>query len=556
MPQLPGLIKLDETPLFGATRRSFDSLHSHWQHRTPQRIMRTHYRISILTLLGFAVLDAGAQAGSLDPTFGSSGIVTTDVDQVQNYGYGSVMQPDGKIVVVGGSYGPVDTVFTVLRYAGDGALDPTFGAGGIVQLNFNGLEAQGLEIALQTDGRIVVGGIATGTNYDFGLARLMPDGSLDSSFDGDGYMITNAGPSYDLICSVLVQPDGRILIAGIAFSPGANSWAIMRFEADGSPDTTFGTNGIASEPADTATTTLPTAMALQPDGKILMAGRQGSAGTEDFGLTRRNADGTPDLSFGNNGWAIWDINSTIDQPGSLLIQPDGKIILCGVSTMNIAPFDWGVTLLRCDSDGSLDNGFGLGGIVTNPIAADYIPSVKSAFQQDGKIVTVAQFNDSGVYKIILQRHTPTGGLDPTFDLDGSVITVANSQYNFANDVLVQPDQRILVTGSSGLDILLLRYLNDIDIGVAEFNEGTAAPTVFPNPVGDHTSFSYDLSSDEHVSLTALDGAGRTVCRFLADPVRSQGHHMEELDLSGLAAGQYTLVLSNGKGATSVRVQKL
>lgn len=496
-----------------------------------------------------------AQAGALDPSFGNGGIVTTDVDQVQNYGYGSVMQPDGRILMVGGTYGPVDTVFTVVRYASDGALDPTFGAGGIVQLDFNGSEAQGLEIALQTDGRIVVGGIATGTNYDFGLARLMPDGSLDPSFDGDGYLITSAGPSYEFLAGLLVQPDGRILIAGISFSANNNPWAIMRFQADGSLDTTFGNNGIASEPADTATTTFPTALALQPDGKILLAGRQGSAGTEDFGLTRRNANGSPDLSFGNNGWAIWDINATNDQPGSLLVQGDGKILVVGTSNMNSPPFDWTETLLRCDANGSLDPSFGQGGIVTNYVASDYLPSVKSAFQQDGKIVTAAQFNDAGSFKIFVQRYTTGGALDPTFDLDGSVITIADPSYNFANDVLIQPDQKILITGSTGSDILLLRYLNDIDIGVVEFTANESTMLMHPNPVSDFTMLDYTIEEEGSLSLRLLDLHGREVRTIFSNEERPAGEHRETLDLSDLSAGSYVLVLSSAVGGVSVKVLK-
>ena len=496
-----------------------------------------------------------AQAGTLDNTFGTGGMVTTDIDLVQNYGYASVLQPDGRILVVGGSYGPVDTTFTVLRYESDGALDPTFGTGGIVQLNFNGLEAQGLEIALQSDGRIVVGGIATGVNYDFGLARLMPDGSLDPSFDGDGYLITNAGPSLDFLVSVLVQPDGRILIAGISFHPGANPWAIMRFNADGSPDATFGVGGIASEPADTATTTLPTAMALQPDGKILMTGRQGSAGTEDFGLTRRNADGSPDLSFGVNGWAIWDINSTNDQPGSILVQADGRIVLSGVAAINTSPFDWGVTLLRCNSDGSLDGTFGIGGITTGYVDSDYLPVVSSAFQADGKIVTAAFFNDGGNWKVLVQRYTAAGSPDPTFDLDGSVITDPTVSSEWAYDVLIQPDQKIVVTGFSGPDIMLLRYLNDADVGVADLSGGTSAAWVHPNPVGDHSTFSYDLRQAGLFTLIAVDASGRTVRRFFDAQPRTQGPHDEQLDLQGLAAGTYILLLRSAEGTTSMKVLK-
>jgi len=511
------------------------------------------------SIFSFACLSAGiirGQAGGLDNSFGNGGVVTTDLSGVQNYGHASVLQPDGRILVVGVSYGPVDTTFTVLRYESDGALDPTFGTGGAVQLNFNGSEAQGLDIALQADGRIVVGGIATGVNYDFGIARLMPDGSLDPSFDGDGYLITNAGPWSDSMCSLLVQTDGRILIAGISFSPNAGPWAIMRFEADGSPDPTFGIGGIVTEPADTATVTLPTAMALQSDGKILLAGRQGSAGTEDFGITRRNTDGSPDLSFGTNGWAIWDINSTNDQPGSIVVQPDGKIIVCGASGISAPPWNWSMTLLRCNADGTLDNSFGQGGITSVYGGSELLPIARCALQFDGRIVVSSFIRTMGGNDMLkLYRCTSNGLLDPSFDLDGSLISDPTSSSEWAYDVLIQPDQKIVVAGLSGADIMVLRYLNDLDIGVAEFAMDAGTALVYPNPINAASSFTYTLTKEESLTLQVFDATGRVARSLFSNAKRPPGEHRETLDLSGLAAANYTVVLSSAEGSVSVKVVK-
>jgi len=253
--------------------------------------------------------------GSLDHSFGSGGMVTTQIGQ-QSSAWAVAVQPDGRIVAGGGSWDGTTEGFGLARYEADGSLDPSFGSGGTVTTLENGLGDVGA-LALQPDGKIV----AVGDN--FSLARYEPNGSLDATFGSHGVVRTENGYAY----AAALQPDGKVVVAG-----GFGPFVLARFDADGSPDTTFGSGGAVQ------TQFAPgfggaRGVAIQPDGKIVAAGGAQDGVIDTFALARYNPDGSLDPAFGSGGKVLTGFSAGYhfvwaDSSG-LALQPDGKIVVAG-----------------------------------------------------------------------------------------------------------------------------------------------------------------------------------------------------------------------------------
>ena len=272
--------------------------------------------------------------GVLDNNFGFSGMVILDLGSA-DFGQSVVIQPDGKILVGGSS----NANFALVRFQSDGTLDTSFGLGGQTIIDF-GSSDYARSVVLQPDGKIVVAG---SSNFDFALARHLPNGMLDSSFGYGGKIIMDLG-SYDYAGSATLQPDGKILVAGYSNF----NFAVARFLPNGMLDTNFGSAGKAM--TDLGSTDSGESVILQPDGKILVAGFR----YEDFALVRYLSDGTLDNSFGFSGRVMMDFGST-DRGESLALQPDGKILMTGSAIVN---GNDNFALVRYLEDGSLDTSFG------------------------------------------------------------------------------------------------------------------------------------------------------------------------------------------------------
>lgn len=308
--------------------------------------------------------------GTLDPTFDGDGKVLTDFDGRGAAAYDVVIQPDGKVVAVGGvDGGPNQLDFAVARFNQDGSPDPTFGAGGLVTTDF-GSSDDASSVSLQEDSRIVVAGQTD--LRDFALARYNPNGSLDNSFDGDGKVTINF--SYvDRASDVAIQADSKIIVVGSTVPPvGDWDFALARLNPDGSLDTRgldphmdapFGTGGTVTTDfaggGDEATS-----LAIEPSGKILVAGLATPApGQEggDFGLARYHIDGSLDPSFGSGGKVTTRFSAGEDWPRGVVFQRDGRIVLAGNSG-NTGPGSFDFALARylvrgcCDVGGSPPGG--------------------------------------------------------------------------------------------------------------------------------------------------------------------------------------------------------
>jgi uncharacterized delta-60 repeat protein len=363
-----------------------------------------------------------AQPGSLDLSFDNDGKVVTDIGSGNDYGWSAAIQIDGKIVVAGNIDNGSNRDFALVRYNADGSLDNTFDSDGKVTTVIGSGNDYGNSVAIQCDGKIVVAGSSNnGSDDDFALVRYNTDGSLDNTFDSDGKVTTDFGSTDESGYSVAIQSDGKIVVAGGIFNGSNNDFALVRYNADGSLDNSFDSDGKVTT-AIGSSYDYGHSVAMQSDGKIVVAGSSndgpGNNPFDYFALVRYNADGSLDNTFDSDGKVTTDIGSRDDIGHSVAIQSDGRIVVSG-NTYSGSVYDF--ALARYNSDGSLDNTFDSDGKVTTDFGdIDYGGS--AAIQSDGKIVLAGS---SGIWPNIdfaLARYNADGSLDNTFDSDGKVRT--------------------------------------------------------------------------------------------------------------------------------------
>jgi uncharacterized delta-60 repeat protein len=322
--------------------------------------------------------------GTLDSSFGSGGKVATDFFNDCDEVVALMLQPDGKIIAAGGAYGgtsfslSTSNDIAVARYNADGSLDSSFGFAGKVNTDFSRGYDVGSGVAVQADGKIVVSGTqyVTSTSADFLLVRYGTNGALDQSFGSNGRVMTDFSGGSDVALDVVVQPDGRIIVAGSAFITATKSdFALARYNLNGSLDTSFGANGRVTTDF-TGDHERGYAVALQSDGKIVVAGQSFSGGTSaDFALARYLSSGGLDYNFGLLGRLTTDFSSLSNDAFALAIQSDGKIVLAGRAFSNNADYNFALARYLGGTPGPPGSGqtFAITGRITNntgaPIAA-------------------------------------------------------------------------------------------------------------------------------------------------------------------------------------------
>jgi uncharacterized delta-60 repeat protein len=334
-----------------------------------------------------------------------------------------------------------------------GSLDRSFGGDGKVLTNLSGHFDGANAISLQADNKIVAAGWAAG-GAKFGLARYNPDGTLDPAFGGDGTVTTDVSDADDVIFGSAIQSDGKILVAGVTNQEaGAAGWGftVARYGTDGTLDAAFGTGGIATIPlgdGDEAT-----AVAVQPDGKIVVVGGASVVfGSEaDFAVVRLDADGTPDTTFGDLGQVITDIDGSFDNAtGGVVLQPDGGIVVGGVS-VSLGTGASRFAVVRYQANGTPDPAWGGDGIVTTDFGPDVNPVFHMALQADGRIVAAGSTKYFAANpNVALARYATDGSLDTTFGGDGKVtIDVTGSHTEGAWGVDVDANGKIVAAGEAG-----------------------------------------------------------------------------------------------------------
>ena len=392
----------------------------------------------VLVAVAAAVAPASSAGdGSLDPTFSGDGVVTTDFGDY-DVAHGIAVQRDGKIVVAGSG----GIVFDVARYRADGTLDPTFSDDGKQSADFGGGGSSNGDVVVQGDGKIVVAGsTSAGGTWDFGLVRYLSNGTPDSTFSGDGKVTTDFGGSADYGLAVALQADGKIVVAGYS----GTSFAVARYDTHGVLDPTFSGDGMVT--TSFADPSGANAIAVQSDGKIVVAGYSGTS----FAVARYDTHGVLDPTFSGDGMV------TTDFPGpatgwAVVVQPDEKIVVAGQEDTSFA-------LARYTSGGILDPTFSGDGLATTDVASGPASGAFAlALQSDGMLVAAGRANRpvSLTPEFGLARYRSDGTLDPTFAGDGTVLTDLGG-YDVASAVAIQPDGQILAAGTAAGDFAVVRY---------------------------------------------------------------------------------------------------
>jgi uncharacterized delta-60 repeat protein len=409
-----------------------------------------------LSMIFVLILATNALAadGILDLTFGTNGVVITDLGGDSDSARSVLIQPDGKILVLATQgLSPV-----LMRFNANGSVDSDFGVNGKLTVNFRDA------VGLQSDGKLIVADTSGGS---LAVARYYSNGSgLDTTFgtNGIGKIPSNPGDFTYLCSDLVIQPDNKIVLVGTQESLGHSTTIIVaRFTSDGEPDTTFAGNGL--EFLDDYN--FPDsyyfrgqAVDIQPDGKIVLSAFMfDDLNTdEQFGLARLMPDGSPDAStFGTNGKGTVAIvlRNFYNTLGGLALQSDGKILVLG----NVSNPNENLALARFNTDGSLDTGFGDNGILITDFGEDENGN-GLLIQADGKIVVVGESAGTEDSDVLLIRYNSDGSLDDTFGVNGKVITDLGNAPDTGNSIALQADGKLVVGGSSDGNALLARYADE------------------------------------------------------------------------------------------------
>jgi uncharacterized delta-60 repeat protein len=454
--------------------------------------------------------------GSLDVSFGTGGKVLTS-------GYSAIieiaLQSDGKIVVAG-DYAH----FKVARYNGDGSLDVSFGTGGIVGTDFS-INSGAYSVALQADGKIVAAGEASACDIDnncfsyFALARYNTNGSLDTSFNTDGKLLTSFA-QYASAYAIVVQTDGRIVAAGAAATCDIDNncdyySALARYNGNGSLDTSFDVDGKVTLPAGDYGSA--GSIALQSNGKIVLSGTTSAVGTGvDFSLFRLNIDGSPDISFDGDGKLTTDFGND-DYSSDVAIQSDGRIVVAGsVGKYNESGYDgtFDFALSRYNADGSLDAAFDGDGKLTTSLTI--VSSVANA-------VFIEERPGFAEPATFLVGYSSNGGNDDfAISMSGNyrvgrIITSVGNADDRANAAAIDPSGRIVATGyshnGSDRDFALVRYFQTLGIDTS-FDEDGRLTTDFG---GNDEAKAVAVQTDGKIVVvgqtTAGGGAALIIARY-------------------------------------------
>lgn len=424
---------------------------------------------------------ANAWPGDLDLSFGTNGtgIVGTPIRHSLGpigtaRAFASVVQPDDKIIAVGSvTYGQQNHDVALARYNADGTIDTSFGNAGqmAVRVNSSSIE-EAFAVALQPDGKIVVGGYAvvtysySGTRRFFALWRFNSDGTKDYSFGGVGRVLTEfphpGGYQYSraVIRALVIQPDEKIVAVGSAVPSGWSSpgHALARYNSNGTLDSSFGSGGKINGVIGSAYNSSAYAAGLQSDGEIVTAGASYYDTTfqkQNFSAVRFNqSSGGVDSATTTHFY-----NAASDVAFALAVLPDDKIVLAG-NTSSISPNYSDYALARYNADGTLDENFGyLGRVLLDAAGDDIARGV--VVQADGKIVAAGNSFVNGKSYFSLVRFNEDGSVDFGFGLFGIVTTELSGNASF-NSINLQSDGKIVAVGSiwnGGEGFALVRYEN-------------------------------------------------------------------------------------------------
>ena len=528
------------------------------------------FKLIIMAAFVFPMLPVYSQQ-VLDPTFGTAGTVMTIIGDNQHGGdqiNKVLILPNGKILAIGQATYRNNVGFAIARYNQNGSIDSTFGeSGNLITYFSNSYYNIPYSAAFQSDGKILLAGeICTpilGGQPHFAVLRYTENGRIDSTFGVNGFIVDSPdhefGTFQSIGTSVVVLPDNKFIVAGNSVLGTAKAFTLIKYQQDGKRDSTFGLNGVVrnyvkggSETGDYCYKVLTT-----NDGKIIAAGTSygyTQFGRDAFALVRYNSNGTIDTTFGTSGFVrAYVFGSTAYNSYSCalsaIIQPDGKILAGGYLLDSVNHYSYAIA--RFNTDGSLDNAFGPnGGTLTTHINGntsqdDFANDL--ALQSDGKIILAGS---SGTC-FSAARFTKNGSLDLSFGNNGTVLFNINGGANngdAALSVAVQQDDKIILGGLSKdyttNDQFALARLNSFYTGINENNRinSFSLKQNYPNPFNPATTISFSLDKETKASLRVYDMLGKEIAELVNTRLPA-GKHEYVFNASKLSSGVYFYTLT-------------
>lgn len=398
--------------------------------------MKKMLRFFPLTILLLSFINSGfAQPGTLDSSFGTNGIAGLGFAESAS-GQAVIRQTDGKIIVAGYvGYKFVSSKCALMRYLENGQIDSSFGTNGLVVSDFGDENSFSFALAVesQPDGKIVIGGSIFGDTgrWQFLVARYNPDGTLDASFGNNGKVTTDFGPDEDRVYDLGIQSDGRIIAVG-----SSNEYrAMARYNSNGSPDLSFGTNGTVYDDMRSMIRTIT----ILPDDKFIIASFNWPS-APNYITERFLPTGEPDLTFGNDGSTVnGDYGYRYFTSGTVLDNTGNIFIAADVRSYEDVTYN---AVFKLKPNGLPDSSFGTNGKVLIPYAGRMNTVL---LQQDQKIVMVCG-NSGWNYKVV--RFNSNGSIDGSFGTDGyaTVGIGAGEEYGSYHSALLQPDGKLIICG--------------------------------------------------------------------------------------------------------------
>lgn len=457
---------------------------------------------AVLALAGLAFLLAiGPRAmgiatgapGDLDASFSGDGMVIVDFpDASIDVAEDVVVLPDGRIVAAGRSSALGGMDFGLAAFLPDGTLDTGFSDDGLWYEDLggaNGVDDRAFAIAVQSDGKIIVAGTSEvpADDWNFVVLRFLPNGELDTTFGDQGQWLFGSSAD-DRATAVAVMADDRIVVAGTSDAGANNDLLVARLLPDGQLDPSFA-GGDGHIYQNLMIDDRATALALEPDGDIVVAG-QSSSTSVDFAVARFTAAGALDPSFGGTGTGFVLVDFTVvdksdDFALGMARQPDGRLVVVGSAKVRGTGHFEDFALARLTADGVLDASFSGDGLVLTDFEARERADVAFdvAIQADGTIVAAGETNAQGNHDFALAQYTRGGDLDTSFSSDGMARADLGGQ-DYGRAAALQPDGRIVVAGETNNgeqnDFALARFFgSDVSLATATATSngtGTVVPT--------------------------------------------------------------------------------
>jgi uncharacterized delta-60 repeat protein len=529
------------------------------------------FKRQILSFLAMSFIATSGLWGS-KPLFAADGDLDTSYNTptgsnsvsfgASDNAYGGILQPDGKMIVVGGARntGNGTEDFGAVRFNADGTLDTGFASSGKYALEITSGQADRATcVGLQSNGKIIIAGytrIVSG-NDDFACIRLTSAGVLDTTFGTSGITKVDFGfAKGDRCFAMVVQPDDSIVMTGFT-TPSAGSDldnGVVRLTASGALDSSFATGGKLAYSIGNSQDN-PSCIGLQSDGKIIVASQTAdSAGPFKISLFRLTTAGVLDATFGTSGVFSFNIpSSTSDSVSAMLIQSDDKIMLGGYSSAS-----GNALIARVNKDGGFDTAFNTTGYNLIDYGSTSDQFLALVRQADGKYIAGGLYVNGTSFDSVLARVTTSGALDTTFGsaATGKVTIAFGANGDRINSLGLQSSGKIIAGGytsatSGQEDFLAARFLNSAGLpATVTTNAATSVTasaatlngTVNANSSSTTVTFEYGLSTNYGASVAATPS-----------PVTGATGTAVSASLTGLIPGatyHYRCVGVNAQGTTN------